>query len=286
MLISFFSALRAKNKPLFWFGWINVLTWILAAVMYLLDDTVIMGINAWIKPMKFAISITIYSWTFAWLLHYLPDQKRKNFITWGIILCMSVENGLIYMQAFRGVTSHFNVHTAFDGIVFSTMGLFILINSILVLYTFILFFSKKIALEPTLLWAWRIGLLLFFLGGISGGIMSARLAHSVGIADGGPGLPLFNWSTVAGDIRSGFSRHRLGRYIDESIWHMLRTDERSVLSRIAMNVGLATSSIEREFEDALANLEHFGLVEGDEQGALRVRGGLLQAWVERNGVIP
>lgn len=202
MLISFFSALRAKNKPLFWFGWINVLTWILAAVMYLLDDTVIMGINAWIKPMKFAISITIYSWTFAWLLHYLPDQKRKNFITWGIILCMSVENGLIYMQAFRGVTSHFNVHTAFDGIVFSTMGLFILINSILVLYTFILFFSKKIALEPTLLWAWRIGLLLFFLGGISGGIMSARLAHSVGIADGGPGLPLFNWSTVAGDIRS------------------------------------------------------------------------------------
>ncbi len=202
MLTEFFYELRARNKSLFWFGWLNVITLILAAFMFLIDDTIIMGINAWIKPMKFAISITIYAWTFAWLLRYLPDPKIRNFIARGIIICMTVENGLIYMQAFRGTTSHFNVHTAFDGMVFSTMGIFILINTFIVFYTVILFFSKKIALETTLLWAWRIGLLLFFLGGISGGIMSARLAHSVGTADGGTGLPLLNWSTVAGDIRS------------------------------------------------------------------------------------
>lgn len=202
MLGEFFAELKKRNQPLFWFGWVNALLLASAVVMFKSDDTIIAGINAWIKPMKFAISITIYAWTFAWLLHYLPAPKKINVISWGIILCMVVENTLIFVQAARGVKSHFNVQTAFDGIVFSTMGMFILINSFLILYTIILFFSGKIELETPFLWAWRIGLIFFFLGGISGGIMSGILSHTIGAEDGGPGLPFFNWSTIAGDIRS------------------------------------------------------------------------------------
>ena len=202
MLSNFFSELRKRNALLYWFGWVNVFALILALIMSVVDDTQIKGINAWIKPMKFAVSIAIYAWTFAWLLHYLPSPKKIRFIAWGVILCMAMENVLIYMQAFRGTTSHYNVQTAFDGMVFSTMGFFILINTMIILYTVILFFSSQIELEPVMLWAWRLGLILFLLGGISGGWMVSRLAHSVGVADGGPGLPLLNWSTVAGDIRA------------------------------------------------------------------------------------
>ena len=44
------------------------------------DDTTIMGINAWIKPIKFLISVAIYSWTMGWLLYYLNEpQKVKRF---------------------------------------------------------------------------------------------------------------------------------------------------------------------------------------------------------------
>ena len=197
-----FSELKGRSYVLFWFGWLNILLLAFAGMMFLRNETIISGINAWIKPMKFAISIAIYSWTFAWLLHYLSGPIKRNFISWGVILCMTVENGLIFMQAARGVRSHFNIQTAFDGFVFSTMGIFILANTFLILYAIILFFSDKIELEAPLLWAWRIGLIFFFLGGLSGGIMSGLLTHTIGAEDGGPGLPFLNWSTIAGDIRS------------------------------------------------------------------------------------
>jgi len=202
MLNAFLAELKKRNLLLYRFGWLNIFLLLLAFTMSFIDDTVITGINAWIKPMKFALSITIYSWTFAWLLDYLPSTGKRSFISWGIVVCMAVEIGLIYMQAARGVRSHFNVQTAFDGIVFSTMGLFILLNSLINVYTLILFYSQKISLDPPMLTAWRAGLIFFVLGTISGGIMSAVLRHSVGIPDGGPGIPFFNWSTVGGDIRS------------------------------------------------------------------------------------
>ena len=32
--------------------------------------------------------------------------------------------------------------------------------------------------------------------------MSGLVTHTIGAEDGGPGLQFFNWSTIAGDIRS------------------------------------------------------------------------------------
>ena len=202
MVNEFVLELKKRNAALFWFGVFNIFLFALAFTMFFVDDMIIRGINAWIKPMKFAISITIYAWTFALLTSYIPGQKARNIITRGVIICMFVENALIYFQAFRGTTSHFNVYTAFDGAIFSIMGIFIIINSIIILYTLAQFMKKDIQLEPVMLYAWRLGLLFFFLGGISGGWMSAILTHTVGAVDGGPGLPLINWSTVAGDIRA------------------------------------------------------------------------------------
>ncbi|MFC7648432.1 hypothetical protein ACFQX6_54305 [Streptosporangium lutulentum] len=61
-------------------------------------------------------------------------------------------------------------------------------------------------------WAVRLGIVISTLGIASGGLMVTGVpgqtwaedfagAHSVGVADGGPGLPVVGWSTVGGDLR-------------------------------------------------------------------------------------
>lgn len=202
MKISEFSTqLRRGNPLLYYAGLVNLILFICCLTLFFLDDRQLMGINVWIKPMKFTLSVSIYLWTFAWLLQYLTNKRKVTVISLGIFLTMAVEISLILLQASRGVQSHFNVYSALDGMIFATMGIFIAINSLLNLYVLILFFTKEVSLEPTMLMAWRMGLFFLFLAGISGGLMSQHLAHTYGAPDGGAGLPFLNWSTTAGDMR-------------------------------------------------------------------------------------
>jgi hypothetical protein len=203
MKISDFNdEVRNRNPLLWYFGWINFLLFIICFLLYFIHPITITGVNGWIKPMKFSLTIATYSWTFGWLLHYLTDLRKIKIISGGLVICMIVENVLIIFQAARGVPSHYNVQSAFDGILFSIMGIFIGLNSMINLYTLILFFTKSVNSRGAQLIAWRGGLLLFFLGGISGGLMVAHLGHTFGAPDGGPGLPFVNWSTIAGDMRA------------------------------------------------------------------------------------
>jgi hypothetical protein len=193
--------LKKENKVLYWGGWFNAALFALAFILSFIDDRQIMGINAWIKPMKFALTALIYLSTFGWLLKYLPAKNKVSIISWGITICMIVENIAIFFQAARGETSHYNISSALNASIFSTMGAFIGINSILILYTLILFFTEKINLDRASLFAWRAGLFLVLVGGAAGGMMISNMAHTVGAPDGSPGLPFLNWSTVAGDLR-------------------------------------------------------------------------------------
>jgi hypothetical protein len=61
------------------------------------------------------------------------------------------------------------------------------------------------------LWGIRIGLLIFVLASLEGGVMVSHSAHSVGVTDGGAGLPIVNWSVKGGDLRVAhfFGMHAL-----------------------------------------------------------------------------
>jgi hypothetical protein len=191
-----------RNRVLALTGWLHVALLVVFICTAAFDERMVTGLNPWIKPAKFAVSIAIYTFTLAWLLHYVSHRRRAvAFISWGTAFVFVGEMICIISQAARGVPSHFNISTAYDASVFGLMGLLIMFNTLLVVVSLLLFFGRTAPLAPAYLWGIRLGLLLFFLSSVEGYAMVSNMAHTVGTPDGGPGLPLVNWSTRAGDLR-------------------------------------------------------------------------------------
>src|ERR1700748_2834459 len=109
--------------------WLSVLGWIMAADLVftalglVVDHRIITGAPAWRKPLKFAISTLIASWSFAFCLASVAVWPRVGRAL-DVVLAVNllVEIVLIDLQALRGTSSHFNVGTGFDGMVYGTMG--------------------------------------------------------------------------------------------------------------------------------------------------------------------
>ncbi len=191
-----------RNRLLAVLGFAHLALFLILIAVAFLDPAQILGVNRWIKPMKFSISIAIFSLTMAWLLSYLKESRRAVSVISGIVaFTMAGETVLITMQASRGVRSHFNQDSPFDAAVFATMGILILTNTIAAAYAWFLFLRRPATIEGARLSGVRLGLVLFVMSSLIGGFMSGRGAHSVGVHDGGPGLPIMNWSTVGGDLR-------------------------------------------------------------------------------------
>jgi hypothetical protein len=211
----FFRDLWRKQQPLITAGLAFFVLLLLLFLFSLFDSQQILGINRWIKPMKFAISIAIYFWTLAVFLNFIRGFERsKKIISFGVIVLMTGEMLLIVMQAARGTTSHFNIFQPFDALVFSAMGLMIVINTFLIIYLTILYFRADFDLPRAIVWGMRLGLILFLLASFQGGYMSAQTGHAVGVTDGGAGLPFVNWSTEGGDLRAA---HFVGMHALQAI---------------------------------------------------------------------
>ena len=167
-----------------------------------IDDRTLMGVNVWLKPLKFSISIGIFLLTTGYLITKYPYTKSKkriiNHVTgWTLLLEMAV----IALQAARGVKSHYNTETLLDGIFFMSMGIFVGIN--VVIMAVFMFDTVRLKLRTTkpMQWAILLGWSIVLFGSWVGGQMIGQMSHNIGVADGGPGLPLVNWSTVGGDLR-------------------------------------------------------------------------------------
>jgi len=200
--MNFLSQLKQRNALLYWFGLFNIAVGIICLILIQSDDAQILGVNRWLKPMKFYFSVGIMTMTMGWLLHYLNNSKKIKRFSWMIVFTMFFENGLILLQAVRKTTSHYNVSTSLNGIIFNLMGILIITFTVVVISICISFFRQKtFEIPDAYLWGIRLGLLFFILFSLEGGVMIGLLKHTVGGTDGSQGLPLVNWSTQYGDLR-------------------------------------------------------------------------------------
>jgi hypothetical protein len=187
---------------LFVFGALLLVSAFVSGILIFTTHKNVLGINAWIKPFKFFLSSAIFVWTIAWLMYYLNDQHKVSVYSWVVVAVLVFETGYIAVQAARGQLSHFNTSTSFHSLMFSFMGIAILLMTLWTGYIGYLFFTDQIiSLSPSYLWGIRLGIILFVLFAIEGGVMGIYLKHTVGAADGGSGLPLVNWSKTNGDLR-------------------------------------------------------------------------------------
>ena len=142
-MLSFISKLKERNKLLYWFGCYNLLLAIICIVCTQFDSTQILGISRWIKPMKFFVSVWIMSWTMGWILYYLSRKRAVRNISWLIVISMFVENFIVTLQSARGTRSHFNVQGPLNGILFSIMGIFIVVFTLASIYALMLFLRQR-----------------------------------------------------------------------------------------------------------------------------------------------
>jgi hypothetical protein len=201
------------NRPLLVFSAVMSVIAVVALIGIFADPRILTGVPIWLKPFKFAISLGLYAVTIAWMLTLLP--RRSRVAEWAaavVVATATAEMLVIVGQVIRGTTSHYNDSTPFNLALWNVMG-----ASIMILFAAHLVIAVVVARQPMAdrvsAYAVRLGLGLTLLGMAAAvpmvlpsadhGIPGVTGAHTVGLPDGGPGLPLVGWSTVGGDLRIG-----------------------------------------------------------------------------------
>jgi hypothetical protein len=193
---SVLARVGALHRPLVVLAGAMAVFSVVAVFGAIFDDRTLVNASIWYKPLKFTISIALYSLTLAWMLTLLPKARRWGWWLGTVVAAgLAVDMGLIIWQVlFRVRQLHFNHADSLDRLMsdgvmpdvtylvwLATLGVALLglaLGMLMFLPTPAQQASRDTGVKPTIVGA-----------------------HSVGVADGCPGLPVLGWSTVGGDLR-------------------------------------------------------------------------------------
>ncbi|MFF4600889.1 hypothetical protein [Amycolatopsis sp. NPDC001319] len=211
-------SLARLHRPLVVLAGAMALLLVVSALGLVFDDRTLVNAPLWAKPFKFSVSVGMYVLTLAWLLTLLRRGRRAG---WWIGTVFAVGIGmdmtlLVWQVVVRDRTLHFNRATPADVTINNIVatGAFTAWGATAAVVVLLLF--QKLpdrALASALRWgtalaAVGMGLALLMFSATpeqkamyaAGERPSTFGGHTVGLADGGPGLPLLGWSTVGGDL--------------------------------------------------------------------------------------
>jgi hypothetical protein len=169
-LAGWWRGLTAAQRRLVLFGLFTFATGVLHIGVWLAAGAPsLVGPVTWRKPITFGLSIAVAAWSLAWVVRFLPSGRGLTWTSRAVVWLTMAELGLIDMQQWRGVASHFNNATTFDVFVFSAMGLIIILVAIIIgLWTWQLVTRGVADGRPERLLAARAGMLLMTAGNALG----------------------------------------------------------------------------------------------------------------------
>lgn len=121
-----FSRPDRDLRLLSWLGALLLLSGVAHAGAWLLDGAPsLLGPVSFRKPIAFGLSSGLTTLSVAWVAGLSPATRGRA--RWSALYAatMALEIGLIDLQFWRGVGSHYNTATPLDGAIFTAMGLLI-----------------------------------------------------------------------------------------------------------------------------------------------------------------
>jgi hypothetical protein len=211
--------LRAWHRPLVVLAGAMGVLCAVSLLGLLVDDRTLVNAPIWLKPVKFSLSFGMYALTLAWLLTHVRRGRRAGW-WFGTVFAAGIGTDfalLVWQLIFRGRTLHFNQATPADDVINDLVAGGAYTAWLMTAAVAVLLLIQRLpdrALGAAL--RWGAGLAVAGMGVATlmfspspaqqtvleaDGKLSTFGAHSVGVEDGGPGLPVVGWSTVGGDLR-------------------------------------------------------------------------------------
>jgi hypothetical protein len=103
-----------------------------------------------------------------WVWSNLSKYRSDSFFSWATALALVVEVGLIDLQQWRGVPSHFNRTTTLDSNIYNVMGILILGVTGVILILTVRSFTKKVTQPAPMVIAMQSGLVYLAISCILG----------------------------------------------------------------------------------------------------------------------
>jgi hypothetical protein len=156
--VQFFKSAHQGSRALSISAWAMVLAFAICSVLQWLDPREFNGINLWVKPGKFYISMALHFFTVAWALSLVDVKHRASRVTlWmiaALVFCAWAEHAYITYRAAMGEASHFNVGTPLSAALYSTMAIFAIVLVIAPAVIGLILWRK----EPGNLWAFGVAI--------------------------------------------------------------------------------------------------------------------------------
>lgn len=176
---------------------------------WLIDPRQFQGVDTWIKPLKFELSVALYLLTLALFLPLASERFRASwlgrYMVWPVIVPIVLEVLYIAWRASRVEASHYNADSELGAWLYTVMGIGAVMFTVAPGFLAYGLSRRDTARMPEVLrWSLVAGLALTCVFGLTSGAVlgSSASGHYIGAQPAlHPRLPFLGWSLSIGDLR-------------------------------------------------------------------------------------